>query len=208
MQVKLSVLAAGAIALLPLSAKAECLRGPNVVVNRGHGASITFDEPVYEAKIFDISQVILSEIPEQGSRTLILTAIDRQDYPGLPATPQTSLVASTADSCYVFQLSFADGSVHTSVDAVRDEPSDRLLVSAAENAAIDVPALRAALEQAVERFGDDNQFLERANSFISLVEGGVEQREAAQRVNLPWAHLETFARQAHRSIILDESISQ
>ena len=106
------------VLLLPTAASATCTRGPNVVVNRGHGASISFDEPVYQAKVFDISKLMLEEIPPQGTQTLILTEVDASQFPGLPQTPTTSLLANTASGCFVFNVSFGNQPVHNTVSAL------------------------------------------------------------------------------------------
>ena len=109
--------ATSAALLIPTAAHAACTRGPDVIVNRGHGASITFDEPVYQAQVFDVSKLILEPIPEQGTLTLILTEVEAQQFPGMPHTATTSLLANTANGCYVFEISFGNQPVHNTVSA-------------------------------------------------------------------------------------------
>ena len=208
MRIRPFLFAAGFLSLFPLSVKAECIQGPVVVVNAGHGASITFDEPVYQAKIFDISRVILNEIPETGTKTLILTEVDPQLFPGLPSTPQTTLLAATSEACYTFQLAFGTGNFHVSVDAQPEPVSSRLL-SVGDLEPLDLDNLRLGIEQATARVGPENTFLQRANQFLTLVtEEGVAQRLAAQRLQINWSHLTALAAQAQPASEFEDSVTQ
>lgn len=178
-----------AVLLIPTTANAACTRGPAVVINRGHGASVTFDEPVYQAQVFDVSRVILEPIPEQGTRALILTEVDAQQFPGLPHTPTTSLLANTADGCYVFNISFGTQPVHNTVSAVPEaKPELRAtLLSVWED--VDIEILRAKYAVAVEQHGEANTFLQRVAEFLALVDSGTSQRLAAREVGVEWSHL-------------------
>jgi hypothetical protein len=197
------------LALAPAIAKAECLQGPNVVVNEGHGASITFDEPVYQAKLFDVSRLILNEIPETGSQTLILTAVDPVEFPGLPSGPQTSLLATTATGCYVFQLSVGQGTSHVSVDAEGGNLPNRSLVAAERDfEPLNLENLRAGVATAAQRVGTDNAFVIRVNEFLALVDEGVEQRTAAQRLQIEWEHLTALADRSRLDDFYEGSVSQ
>lgn len=196
MKIKSILVGAGLLCLIPMNAKAECLKGPDVIVNTGHGASIIFEEPVHEAKIFDPSQVVLSEIPEGGTKTLMLTQINRLTFPGLPTgNGQTTLLASTDEgTCYSFKLSFGNGNFHVSVNADGTD-TDRSLLAAASSQfePIDLALLREGIDNAVARVGSDNAFLQRAETFMSLVDSGIEQKTAAQRLRLSWEHLSQLA---------------
>jgi hypothetical protein len=192
------------VGLVPAFAKAECVQGPNVVVNEGHGASITFDEPVYQAKLFDVSRLILNEIPETGSETLILTAVNPVEFPGLPNGPQTSLLATTATGCYVFRLSVGQGNFHASVNATEDEPDLSILSSGLLN----MENLRIGLANAEKKVGSENSFVVRVNQFLSLVDDGVSQRAAAQRLQIQWDYLMTLADVSSLDHLLQESVSQ
>lgn len=195
-----------AVLLLPIAVKAECARGPNVVVNRGHGASITFDEPVYQAKVFDISKLMLEEIPSQGTQTLILTEVDASNFPGMPSTPTTSLLANTASGCYIFDISFGNNPVHNTVSAVPEtfpDVSPAALLPGGED--IDIEALRSEYAAAVEQHGPDNKFLQRVEQFLALVDGGTSQRLAAQQAGVEWMHLTKLAGQPDFSNLLEGS---
>jgi hypothetical protein len=206
---KTLVLGIALIGLTPTVVSAECLRGPNVVVNEGHGASITFDEPVYQAKLFDVSRLILNEIPEAGSQTLILTAVDPVEFPGLPSGPQTSLLATTATGCYVFQLSVGQGNFHASVDADGGNPSDRSLLAAdSDFEPLNLNDLRAGVQTATERVGPDNAFVVRVNEFLALVDEGIGQRVAAQRLRINWEHLTALADRSRLDYLYEGSVSQ
>lgn len=211
MRIRLLLVATGLIALLPLAAKAECISGPNVVINSAHGASIQFPEPVYQAKIFDPSQVVLSEIPDSGAEILMLTRIDRLDFPGLPSgNGTTTLLAETADACYTFSLSFGDGNFHASVNAEGNRASEPSLLAARRNdlEPIDIELLKIALDNAVARVGSENSFLQRTEQFITLVdEEGVGQTVAAQRLSLDWNHLTQLANSARFSNFSEGSVA-
>ncbi|MGB7085554.1 MAG: hypothetical protein WBD47_08370, partial [Phormidesmis sp.] len=171
-------IAALTVLLLPAAANAACTRGPDVVVNRGHGASITFDEPVYQAQVFDVSRLMLEPISEQGTQTLILTEVDAQQFPGLPHTATTSLLANTENGCYV---SFGNQPVHNTVSAVPEASTDLAQTALLPGGAdIDIEALRAEYAAAVEQHGEDNTFLQRVARFLALVDNGTGQRLAAQ----------------------------
>lgn len=190
-------IAVSAILLLPATGYAACSRGPAVVVNRGHGASITFEEPVYQAQVFDISKLILEPIPEQGTQTLILTTVDLQDFPGLPQTQTTSLLASTSTGCYIFDISFGTQSFHNTVSAVPEARPALLrasLLPGGEN--IDIEVLRAKYAAAVEQHGESNTFLQRVSRFIELVDSGIGQRLAAQQAEVEWSHLTELSKPA------------
>jgi hypothetical protein len=195
------------VGLVPAFAKAECVQGPNVVVNEGHGASITFDEPVYQAKLFDVSRLILNEIPETGSETLILTAVNPVEFPGLPNGPQTSLLATTATGCYVFQLSVGQGNFHASVNATEDE-ADLSILSSSLAQPLNIENLRIGLANAEKKVGSENSFVVRVNEFLSLVDAGVSQRTAAQRLQIRWDYLTTLADVSGLDQLLQESVSQ
>ena len=184
------VLTLSIVLLLPAAANAACTRGPNVVVNRGHGASITFSEPVYQAQVFDVSKLMLEPIPEQGTQTLILTEVDAQQFPGLPQTAATSLLANTENGCYVFNVSFGSQAIHNTVSA-EPEANPELTRSAIlpDGEDIDIEALRAEYTAAVEQHGENNTFLQRVAIFLSLVDSGTGQRLAAQQANVEWKHL-------------------
>lgn len=205
-----SLLMGGALlGLTPTVASAECLQGPNLVVNEGHGASITFDEPVYQAKLFDVSRLILNEIPETGSETLILTAVDPVEFPGLPSGPQTSLLATTATGCYVFQLSVGQENFHASVDADGGNPSDRSLLAGDRTFdPLNLDDLRVGVANAEQRVGADNSFVLRVNEFLALVENGVGQRVAAQRLRINWEHLTALADRSALDYLYEGSVSQ
>jgi hypothetical protein len=200
------------LGLTPAIAGAECLQGPNVVVNEGHGASITFDEPVYQAKLFDVSRLILNEIPETGSETLILTAVNPVEFPGLPSGPQTSLLATTATDCYVFQLSVGQGTSHMSVDAEDGNLSARSLLAADSDLEdfepLNLENLRAGVATAAQRVGADNAFVIRVNEFLALVDKGVGQRVAAQRLQINWEHLTALADRSRLDDFYEGSVSQ
>jgi hypothetical protein len=200
------------IGLAPAIAKAECLQGPNVVVNEGHGASITFGEPVYQAKLFDVSRLILNEIPETGSQTLILTAVDPVEFPGLPSGPQTSLLATTATGCYAFQLSVGQGNAHVSVDAEDSNLSAHSLLAADSDLEdfepLNLENLRAGVATAAQRVGTNNAFVIRVNEFLALVEQGVEQRVAAQRLRINWDHLTALAARSRLDDFYEGSVSR
>jgi hypothetical protein len=195
------------LGLMPTVASAECLQGPNLVVNEGHGASITFDEPVYQAKLFDVSRLILNEIPETGSETLILTAVDAVQFPGLPSGPQTSLLATTATGCYVFRLSVGQGNFHASVNATEDE-ADLSILSSGLSQPLNIENLRIGLANAEKKVGAENSFVIRVNQFLSLVDDGVSQRAAAQRLQIQWDYLTTLADVSSLDHLLQESVSQ
>jgi hypothetical protein len=207
--VKSLLLSGALLGLMPTVASAECLQGPNLVVNEGHGASITFDEPVYQAKLFDVSRLILNEIPEAGSETLILTAVDPVEFPGLPSGPQTSLLATTATGCYVFQLSVGQGNFHASVDADGGNPSDRSLLAAdSDFEPLNLNDLKAGVATAAQRVGADNDFVIRVNEFLALVDEGVGQRVAAQRLRINWEHLTALADRSRLDYLYEGSVSQ
>lgn len=208
MRLKLKPLAVATASVLLLStaANAECTRGPNVIVNRGHGASITFDEPVYQAKVFDISKLMLEEIPSQGTQTLILTEVEASNFPGMPSTPTTSLLANTASGCYIFDVSFGNNPVHNTVSAVPEaapEVSPVALLPGGED--IDIEALRSEYTAAIEQHGPDNRFLQRVEQFLSLVDNGTSQSLAAQQAGVEWAHLTQLAGQPDFSHLLEGS---
>lgn len=193
-------IAALAILLLPTTANAACRRGPAVVVNRGHGASITFTEPVYQSQVFDISKLILEPIPDQGTRTLILTAVDSQDFPGLPQTSTTTLLASTSNECYIFDISFGTHSFHNTVSAVPEAPTllRAALLPGGETGGenVDVEILRTKYAAAVEQHGEGNMFLQRVAKFLELVDSGIGQRLAAQQAEVEWSHLTELSKPA------------
>ena len=197
-----------AVLLLPTAANAACTRGPNVVVNRGHGASITFDEPVYQAQVFDVSRLMLEPISEQGTQTLILTEVDAQQFPGLPHTATTSLLANTTSGCYVFNVSFDNQPVHNTVSAVPEASTSltrTALLPGGED--IDIEALRAEYAAAVEQYGADNTFLQRVARFLALVDSGTGQRLAAQQAGVEWAHLMKLAGQPQWDRLIEGSYS-
>ena len=201
-------IAALTVLLLPAAANAACTRGPNVIVNRGHGASITFDEPVYQAQVFDVSRLMLEPISEQGTQTLILTEVDAQQFPGLPHTATTSLLANTENGCYVFNVSFGNQPVHNTVSAVPEASTDlaqTALLPGGED--IDIEALRAEYAAAVEQHGEDNTFLQRVARFLALVDNGTGQRLAAQQAGVEWAHLMQLAGQPQLNRIAEGSYS-
>lgn len=201
-------LASAAVLLLATTANAECTRGPKVIVNRGHGASITFDEPVYQAKVFDISKLILEEIPPQGTRTLILTEVDAQQFPGLPQTPTTSLVANTANGCFVFDISFGNQPVHNTISAIpAANPNLAQTALLPGGADIDIEALRSEYAAAVEQHGTDNSFLQRVSKFLELVDNGTSQRLAAQQAGVEWEHLTQLSGQPNFDRLLEDSFS-
>ncbi|PZO18191.1 MAG: hypothetical protein DCF25_10195 [Leptolyngbya foveolarum] len=196
------------VLLLPTAANAACTRGPNVVVNRGNGASISFDAPVYQAKVFDISKLMLEEIPQQGTQTLILTEVETSQFPGMPQTPTTSLLANTANGCYVFEVSFGNQPVHNTVSAVPEanpELAQTALLPGGED--IDLDTLRAEYTAAVEQHGTDNSFLKRVEQFLTLVDNGTGQRLAAQQAGVEWAHLTQLSGQPDFTDLLDNSFS-
>ena len=197
------------VLLLPTAANAACTRGPDVIVNRGHGASITFDEPVYQAKVFDISKLMLEEIPAQGTQTLILTEVDAQQFPGLPQTATTSLVANTASGCFVFDIGFGNQPVHNTVSAVSEASNPELAQTALlpRGEDIDVEALRTKYAAAVEQHGADNTFLQRVGKFLALVDNGTSQKLAAQQAGVEWAHLRQLSGQPNLDRLLDSSFS-
>lgn len=201
-------IAISAVLLLPAAASAACTRGPNVVVNRGHGASITFDEPVYQAQVFDVSRLMLEPISEQGTQTLILTEVDAQQFPGLPHTATTSLLANTENGCYVFEVSFGNQPVHNTVSAtptVNSELAQTALLPGGED--IDIEALRAEYAAAVEQYGEGNTFLQRVSSFLALVDTGTGQRLAAQQAGVEWEHLTQLAGQPQLNRLIEGSYS-
>jgi hypothetical protein len=196
------------VLLLPTAANAACTRGPDVVVNRGHGASITFDEPVYQAQVFDVSKLMLEPIPEQGTQALILTAVEAQQFPGLPQTATTSLLANTASGCYVFNISFGIQAVHNTVSATAETDSELVesaLLPGGED--IDIEALRAEYATAVEQHGEDNQFLQRVAEFLALVDIGTRQRLAAQQAGVEWEHLTKLSGQSQFDRFVEDSLS-
>jgi hypothetical protein len=197
-----------AVLLLPTMANAACTRGPDVVVNRGHGASITFDEPVYQAQVFDVSKLMLEPIPEQGTQALILTAVEAQSFPGLPQTATTSLLANTASGCYVFNISFGNQAVHNTVSATSETDSELVesaLLPGGED--IDIEALRAEYTAAVEQHDPDNQFLKRVAEFLALVDSGTRQRLAAQQAGVEWEHLTKLSGQSQFDRFVEDSLS-
>ena len=199
-------LALSAFLLLPTAANAACDRGPEVIVNRGHGASVTFDEPVYQAQLFDVSKLVLEPIPEQGTRVLILTAVDEQAFPGLPRTDTTSLLANTATGCYVFNIKFGDQPVHNTVSAspqTGSEVSRATLLPGGQD--IDIEALRTRYAAAVEQH-EDNLFLQRVGEFLGLVDAGMGHRLAAQQAGVEWSHLTQLAGQTNLDDFLEDSL--
>ena len=199
-------IAASLVMLLPAAANAACARGPNVVVNRGHGASISFDEPVYQAKVFDISKLMLEEIPPQGTQTLILTEVEASQFPGMPQTPTTSLLASTADGCYIFNISFGNQPVHNTVSAAGEANSELAQTSLLPGGDdIDITALRSEYAAAVQQHGAGNSFLQRVEQFLTLVDSGTGQRLAAQQAGVDWSHLSKLSGQPDFSNLLDNS---
>ena len=197
---------AAAVFLIPTAGNAACTRGPNVIVNRGHGASITFDEPVYQAKVFDISKLMLEEIPAQGTRTIILTEVEASQFPGMPSTPTTSLLANTASRCYIFDISFGNQPVHNTISAIPEaapEVSPTALLPGGDD--IDIEALRSEYTAAVEQHGDRNSFLQRVEQFLALVDDGTGQRLAAQQAGVEWSHLTRLSGQPDFSTLLDNS---
>ncbi|MEO0516282.1 MAG: hypothetical protein AAF171_03165 [Cyanobacteria bacterium P01_A01_bin.116] len=199
-------IAASLVLLLPTAANAACTRGPNVVVNRGHGASISFDEPVYQAKVFDISKLMLEEIPVHGTQTLILTEVEASQFPGMPQTLTTSLLATTENGCYVFNVSFGNQPVHNTVSAATEASSDlaqTALLPGGDN--IDIAELRTEYTAAVEQHGTGNSFLLRVEQFLALVDGGTGQRLAAQQAGVDWSHLTRLSGQPDFSNLLDNS---
>ena len=207
LKIEQAAIATAVAFLLPTAANAACTRGPSVIVNRGHGASITFDEPVYQAKVFDISKLMLEDIPAQGTQTLILTEVDAQQFPGLPQTNTTSLVANTANGCFVFDISFGNQSVHNTVSAV-PEASDGIAQSATRlpgGADIDIDSLRTAYSAAAQQHGEGNIFLQRVGRFLELVEGGTSQKLAAQQAGVKWEHLTQLSGQPSLDRFLEDS---
>ena len=201
-------IATSIILLLPTAAHAACTRGPNVIVNRGHGASITFDEPVYQAKVFDISKLMLEEIPQQGTQTLILTEVEASQFPGLPQTATTSLVANTASGCFVFDIGFGNQPVHNTVSAIPEaapELAQTALLPGGTD--IDIEALRIEYATAVKQHGADNTFLQRVERFLLLVDSGTGQRLAAQQAGVEWSHLTQLSGQPDFTDLLDDSFS-
>lgn len=199
-------LATSAALLIPTAAHAACTRGPDVIVNRGHGASITFDEPVYQAQVFDVSKLILEPIPEQGTLTLILTEVEAQQFPGMPHTATTSLLANTANGCYVFEISFGNQPVHNTVSAVSEANPDlarTTLLPGGED--IDIDALRAQYAAAIKQHGKGNTFLQRVGEFLALVDSGTSQRLAAQQADVEWSHLTQLSGQPNLDGFLDDS---
>ena len=199
-------IAAAFVLLLPTAANAACTRGPKVVVNRGHGASISFDEPVYQARIFDISKLMLEEIPAQGTQTLILTEVEASQFPGMPQTPTTSLLANTASGCYIFNVSFGNQPVHNTISAIPEANSElaqTALLPGGDD--IDLAALRAEYAAAIEQHGTDNSFLQRVEQFLTLVDSGTGQRLAAQQAGVDWSHLTKLSGQPNFSNLLDNS---
>ena len=208
LRIKQIGIAISAVLSLPAAANAACTRGPDVVVNRGHGASITFGEPVYQAQVFDISRLMLEPISEQGTQTLILTEVDAQQFPGLPHTATTSLLASTTDGCYVFNVSFGNQPVHNTVSAiskVNPELAQTALLPGGED--IDIEALRAEYAAAVEQHGEGNTFLQRVARFLALVDNGTGQRLAAQQADVEWDHLTQLAGQPQLNQLIEGSHS-
>lgn len=194
------------VLLLATAANAECTRGPRVIVNRGHGASITFDEPVYQAKVFDISKLMLEEIPAQGTQTLILTEVDAQQFPGLPQTPTTSLVANTASGCFVFDVGFGNQPVHNTVSAISEATPDLAQTALLPGGVdVDIEALRVEYTAAVEQYGTDNTFLQRVGRFLELVDSGTSQRLAAQQAGVEWEHLTKLSGQPNFDGLLGDS---
>lgn len=208
MKLEQIALALSATLLIPTAANAACTRGPEVIVNRGHGASITFDEPVYQAQVFDVSKLILEPIPEQGTQTLILTAVEAQQFPGMPQTATTSLLANTASGCYVFNVKFGNQPVHNTVSAVPEanlETVRTTLLPGGED--IDIDALRDQYTIAAQQHGEDNTFLQRVSTFLSLVDSGTSQRLAAQQAGVEWSHLTQLSGQPDFTDLLDDSSS-
>lgn len=194
-----------ALLLLPQAVGAECISGPEVVVNLGHGASITFDEPVYQAQVFDVSKLMLEPIPEQGTTTLILTEVDPQNFPGLPQTATTSILASTANSCYVFEVSFGNQAHHNSVSAVPPANTDLTAAQLPGGDDIDIEALRSGHANALAQHGGDNLFLQRVSRFIELVDAGTTQRLAARQAQVDWSHLQQLSGQPNLDQLVDDS---
>jgi len=187
-----------AILLVPTVAQAACTQGPDVVVNRGHGASITFDEPVYQAQVFDVSRLMLEPIPPHGTRTLILTEVEAQHFPGLPTTPTTSLLATAGSGqCFSFNITFGTAPFHYSVSATAASTPDvttrSTLLPGGQD--IDIARLRTEYEKAVTEFGASNTFLQRVGQFLSLVDAGTSQRLAAQQAGVEWSHLLRLAQE-------------
>ncbi|EDX82768.1 hypothetical protein S7335_1071 [Synechococcus sp. PCC 7335] len=200
-------LSAAALMFAPTAAKAACTRGPNVVVNRGHGASITFNEPVYQAQVFDVSRLILEPIPEQGTHALILTEVDAQAFPGMPHTATTSLLASTASGCFVFDVSFGTQPVHNTVSALPSvNPNLSQTAQLPGGADINIEALRAEHAAAIEQHGEDNAFLQRVGVFLTLVDEGTSQRLAAQQAEVEWNHLMQLSGQPVLDGLLIDSV--
>ena len=182
-------------------------RGPNVVVNRGHGASISFDEPVYQAKVFDISKLMIEEIPPQGTQTLILTEVEASQFPGLPQTPTTSLLANTLQTAATSSTCRSAISLFTTPLAPylkRALTSPRLRCYRVEDN-IDIAALRTGYTSAVEQHGTSNSFLLRVEQFLALVDNGTSQRLAAQQAGVDWSHLNRLSGQPDLSHLLDNS---
>ena len=172
----------------------------------GHGASISFDEPVYQAKVFDISKLMLEEIPAQGTQTLILTEVEASQFPGMPQTPTTSLLANTANGCYVFNVSFSNQPVHNTISAIPEanpELAQTALLPGGDD--IDIAALRTEYDAAIEQHGTGNSFLQRVEQFLALVDGGTGQRLAAQQAGVDWSHLTKLSGQPDFSNLLDNS---
>lgn len=205
----LGSVATSTILLMPIAANAaECTRGPNVVVNRGHGASISFDEPVYQAKVFDISKLILEEIPQQGTHTLILTEVEASQFPGMHQTPTTSLLANTANGCFIFAVSFGNQPVHNTVSAIPETSPDIVQTAILPGGAdIDIEALRIEYDVAIEQHGEGNTFLQRVGQFLGLVDNGTSQRLAAQQAGVEWSHLTRLSGQPDFTDLLDGSSS-
>lgn len=199
-------IASASVLLLATAANAECTRGPSVIVNRGHGASITFGEPVYQAKVFDISKLMLEEIPAQGTQTLILTEVEAQQFPGLPQTPTTSLVANTANGCFVFDIGFGNQPVHNTVSAIPEAaPGLAQTALLPGGADIDIEALRTEYATAVEQHGTDNTFLQRVGRFLELVDSGTSQHLAAQQAGVEWEHLTQLSGQPNFDRLIEGS---
>lgn len=204
MKTKLLLVLGGLLSLVPTAANAECLRGPDVVVNSGHGASIQFNEPVYQAKIFDPSRVVLNEISESGTDILLLTQIDPLTFPGIPSgNGQTTLLAETLNGCYTFRLSFSNGNQHVSVNADGSGSTLAARPTIEDIEPLDLDLLRTGLDNAISRVGSDNEFVQKTEQFLTLIDEGVGQRIAAQRLQIEWEHLSMLAESARFSSLED-----
>ena len=149
---------------------------------------------------------MLEEIPPQGTQTLILTEVEASQFPGMPQTPTTSLLATTANGCYIFDVSFGSQPFHNTVSAVPEANSElaqTALLPGGDD--INIAALRTEYATAVEQHGAGNSFLQRVEQFLALVDGGTGQRLAAQQAGVDWSHLARLSGQPDFSNLLNNS---